>query len=314
MADSSYVGVILSAGKGSRIDPFSAQWPKPLLPIGDRPILAHQVDLLRGLGIRKIFFVVGHLMNHIITTFGDGERYGVAIEYVEQQETLGIAHAVGTLESRIDQPFLLLLGDIFYVPEDLGAMLRRFDQGDTAGVLAIKRTGDPEEVRKNFTVEMTPEGHVTRVVEKPRKPASDLKGCGIYVFGPDIFDAIRVTPRTAQRDEYELTNSIQILIDRGRTIAALEVVAWDSNITYPRDLLECNLRWLRHRKMTRYVAPTARLHPQSVVEGSVVGARVVLDHPIHVRDSVLLPGTRVDGKEDLRRAILAPGIRIHCPD
>jgi len=314
LADSPYVGVILSAGKGSRIDPFSAHWPKPLLPIGDRPILAHQVRLLRELGITKIYFVVGHLMNHIITTFGDGERYGVDIEYVEQQETLGIAHAVGTLENKIDQPFMLFLGDIFYVPKDLGAMLRRFDRGDASGVLAVKRAADLDEVRKNFTVELADDERVTRVVEKPRKPANDRKGCGIYVFGPEIFDAIRVTPRTAQRDEYELTNSVQILIDRGHPIVALEVIEWDSNITFPRDLLECNLQWLRHCGVDRLVAPTARMHPEAVVERSVVGDRVTVTHPIRLRDSVLLPGTTVDGKEDLRRAILAPGIRIHCPD
>ena len=106
------VGVILSAGKGSRIDPFNAHFPKPLLPIGNRPIMGHHLETYRGLGITKCCVVVGHLMDRIINHFGRDANAGLDIRYVEQNDILGIAHAVGQVEPYVDGPFLLCLGDI----------------------------------------------------------------------------------------------------------------------------------------------------------------------------------------------------------
>src|SRR5687768_18424600 len=123
-----YTGVILCAGKGSRIDPFNAHYPKPLLPIVNRPIMEHQIEHMKQLGIRDVILVVGHLKELVQEHFGDGSRLGIAIRYVEQRATLGIAHAVMQLEAHVDGPFLLFLGDIFYVPKDLGSMLRRSEE------------------------------------------------------------------------------------------------------------------------------------------------------------------------------------------
>ena len=106
------IGVILSAGKGSRIDPFNTHFPKPMLPILNRPIIEHQLDQMKAVGIREVIVVVGHLKEHIINHLGDGSRFGVAVRYVEQRSTLGIAHAVMQLEPHIDRHFLLYLGDI----------------------------------------------------------------------------------------------------------------------------------------------------------------------------------------------------------
>ncbi|MFT7619571.1 MAG: NDP-sugar pyrophosphorylase family protein, partial [Planctomycetota bacterium] len=120
-------GVILAAGKGSRIDPFNAHFPKPLLPIANQPIIQHHIDIFRSLNIHKIKIVVGHLMDKIITHFGKGKDFGVEIEYVEQQSTLGIAHAVGQLGNVINGSFLLVLGDIYYAPKNLDLMVKQFE-------------------------------------------------------------------------------------------------------------------------------------------------------------------------------------------
>ena len=106
------VGVILAAGKGARMYPFSERSPKPILPILNRPLLAHQIEVMRECGISDVHIVVGHLGYQVASFFGDGSNYGVRIHFVEQESTLGLAHAVGALESRIQVPFLLMLGDI----------------------------------------------------------------------------------------------------------------------------------------------------------------------------------------------------------
>jgi dTDP-glucose pyrophosphorylase len=307
---SGLTGVILSAGKGSRIDPFNAHYPKPLLPIGNRPIIGHHLERLRALGCREACLVVGHLMDHIINFYGKGDAAGIPIRYVEQDQTLGIAHAAGKVEAFVDGPMLLCLGDIFYLTSRLERMVERYARGDVAAVLAVMEEKDPASMRKNFSVEIGKDGYVSRVVEKPRAPRSTLKGCGIYLFGPEIFDAVRKTPRTALRDEYEITTSIQILIDDGFKVAAEAVIDWDLNVTFPKDLLLGNLQWLRHAGVDHLVAPSARVHPDARLVRTVVGDDVVIDAPVTIEDSVLLPRSVV--ADDLRRAIVSREIVIRC--
>jgi glucose-1-phosphate thymidylyltransferase len=307
-----YLGVILAAGKGSRIDPFHTHYPKPMLPIVNRPIIEHQLGQMRSLGIRRVVLVVGHLKEIIQDYFGDGERFGVEIRYVVQKQTLGIAHAVMQLEPVVNRPFLLFLGDIFYVPKKLEAMVELFESGGVSGVLAVKEEPDAGAIQKNFSVSLDDKHFVTKVVEKPRYLVNNLKGCGMYLFAPEIFDAIRQTPRTALRDEYELTTAIQILINDGYRLRAAEVVDWDYNITFAHDLLDCNARYLEQTGETNAVAPGARLHPGVRLQGAVIGAGVVVDPPIAIRNSVLLPGTHVTEAQDLEGCILSPEVKIRC--
>jgi dTDP-glucose pyrophosphorylase len=307
---SGLTGVILSAGKGSRIDPFNAHYPKPLLPIGNRPIIGHHLERLRELGCREACLVVGHLMDHIINFYGRGDAAGIPIRYVEQDQTLGIAHAAGKVEAFVDGPMLLCLGDIFYLTTRLDRMVERYARGDVAAVLAVMEEPDPVSMRKNFSVEVGADGYVSRVVEKPRSPRSKLKGCGIYLFGPEIFDAVRKTPRTALRDEYEITTSIQILIDDGLKVAAESVIDWDLNVTFPKDLLAGNLQWLRHTGAANLVAPSAKIHLGARLVRTVIGDDVTVDAPVLIEDSVLLPRSVV--ADDLRRAIVSREIVIRC--
>ena len=307
-----YVGVILSAGKGSRIDPFNAHYPKPMLPIVNRPMIEHQIEHMRVLGISDVIIVVGHLQETIRTYFGDGSRIGVRIRYVEQKQTLGIAHAVMQLERYISAPFLMTLGDVFYVPKNLGSMIEIYESGDVSCVLAVQREEDPAIIQKNFAVIVDERMRVSRVIEKPRYMVNNLKGCGMYFFGPEIFDAIRQTPRTALRDEYEITTAIQIFIDSGYWVKAAEVVDWDYNVTFPADLLDCNGRYLRQMGEQNAVAPSAKLHSGCRLDGAVIGESVVVDCPIKIENSILLPGTHVTEADDICDCILSPEIRIRC--
>ena len=193
------MGVVLAAGKGTRMRPFSEHWPKPILPVLGKPLVAYQLEMMAALGIRRVVVVIGHLGHQVVRALGDGSAFGVEISYVEQDETLGIAHAVSRLEQHVDRAFFLFLGDIFFDTENLGSMIDRFRAGNLGGVLACRRESDLEAIKRNFVVLADERGVVHRVVEKPRHPRTDLKGCGIYLFDLSFFDAVRRTPRTAVR-------------------------------------------------------------------------------------------------------------------
>jgi dTDP-glucose pyrophosphorylase len=306
------LGVILAAGKGSRIQPLNLYLPKPLLPVCNKPIIQYQLEDMRNIGVRDVIIVVGHLKEEIISYFGDGSSLGLRIRYVEQQETLGIAHAVAQLEHVVDSPFILFLGDIFLVPKDLQSMERMFWERRAGAVLAVKREKNPEYVRRNFAVILHASGTVTRVIEKPRYVTSDLKGCGVYIFDLAIFDAIRRTPRTAQRDEYEITNSIQILIDDGFPVYPAEVIDWDMNITFACDLLECNCNQLQRLAKPYLIGENTTVHPGAILEGSVLGDNVTVEHPIKIKDSLILSGSHVTSTQDLQRMLITPEVSIEC--
>jgi dTDP-glucose pyrophosphorylase len=312
MSQQELVGVILAAGKGSRLLPFSTRYPKPILPICNKPIVEYQIEHMVALGIRKVIIVVGHLGYEISKVLGDGERLGVQIRYVEQTEILGIAHAVAVLEPLVDSPFVLFLGDIFFDTRDLSEMVQKLHDNEAAAVLAVKEEPDPAAVQRNFAVIADEHGFVTRVIEKPRHSRSTLKGCGLYLFDQTIFDAIRRTPRTAMRNEYEITDSIQILIEDGYRVVVSSVVLQDINVTFPHDLLDCNLLQLRKQNKANLIAASAQINPGATLENSVIGERASIVNPIRVVDSLILEGSSLHARADVERAIIMPDAIVDC--
>lgn len=304
-------GVILAAGKGRRIQPFSNRLPKPLLPVLDRPLLVWQIEALKKLGVRKIVIVIGHLGHCVVQALGDGRALGVEISYVEQEHMLGIAHAVAQLEPHVPSPFLLFLGDIFFETRDLSSMVELFHRPGVQAVLAVKHEEDPAALRRNFTVETDERGFVKRVIEKPRHPRTKLKGCGLYLFDPAIFDAVRRTPRTALRDEYELTDAIQILIDYGYGVMPAAVVERDLNLSQPSDLLDLNLHVLKQSGKARFVADGARVADGATVEQSVVLAGAEIASGVKLDRCLVMPGEVVAGGAHAR-TIFVSGEEILC--
>jgi dTDP-glucose pyrophosphorylase len=262
-----------------------------------------------------VVVVIGHLGHEVVRALGDGSRWGVSIQYVEQEEMLGIAHAVSRLENHVDRPFFLFLGDIFFVTENLRHMLDRFRAGNLGGVLACKREPNLEAIKRNFVVHTDGAGVVHRVVEKPRFPRTDLKGCGIYLFDQSFFDAVRRTPRTAMRNEYEITDSIQIFLDDGYKVEAAEVVKADMNVSYPADLLDLNLLLLQQSGKADWLAPDVKLGKGSALARSVAMAGAEVGDGCELTECLLFPGAKVPAGRVRRRSIFTADAEIRCaPD
>jgi dTDP-glucose pyrophosphorylase len=303
------LGVILAAGKGTRLLPFSERYPKPILPILGKPLLQYQVECMREIGIRRVIVVIGHLGFEIVRALGDGRDLGVSIEYIEQEHALGIAHALTRLEDRVDAPFLLLLGDIFFVHKNLNEMVDLLGPGEVDGVLAVKEEPSIDAIKRNFAVLEDEKGFVTRVIEKPHHPPTQLKGCGLYLFAPSFFDAARRTPRTAMRDEYEITDAIQIFLDDGHRVRAARVIEDDLNLSYPADLLEINLRALGDRE---FVGRQVELPTGCQVQRSVIMDGAIVERAISIRESLILPGARISTSTPVVRQIVTPDVTIDC--
>ncbi len=313
MSKPKYKGAILAAGRGTRMQPFSEVFPKPLLPVCNKPMIQHQLEHMASLGIEEVVVLIGHKGYEIAKTIGDGSTYGVEIRYVEQDRMLGIGHAVGLLEREIgDDPFLLLLGDIYFVPYEFERIFSVYEAQAGGAVLATREENNVSAIRMNFAILQDADGMVIRVIEKPRHTPNRLKGVGVYLFNPSIFDAIRRTPRTALRDEYELTDAIQVMIEDGHPVRVANVIEQDINLTSPVDLLRANMVHARRSDPALRIASNVQIHSSAQVYNSVVGCGVEIVEPISIFNSLLFPRTKVTSKVSLDRVIITPQGVIDC--
>jgi bifunctional UDP-N-acetylglucosamine pyrophosphorylase/glucosamine-1-phosphate N-acetyltransferase len=201
--------VILAAGLGTRLLPLTANIHKGLLQIGDKPLLAHMISALEENKIKEIFLIVSHRKEQIRKYFGNGSKFNVKINYLEQYNpTGGTADAVRCVRGSIEGNFLLLNGDLFFHPSIIKNMLDSFMDCD--GLIACKEVKNPQE----FGILKIENGLITKIFEKSQNPPSNFANAGIYLLPEKIFEAIDQTP-LSKRGEYELTDSIQILIDKG---------------------------------------------------------------------------------------------------
>jgi dTDP-glucose pyrophosphorylase len=269
---------------------------------------------MKKVGISRVIIVVGHLGHEIARIIGSGSQLGMVISYVEQGEVLGIAHALGQLEQHVDAPFLLFLGDIFFQTDGIEEAVASFRKAGSGSMLIVKEEADSNLIRKNFAVILDAgTGLVRRVIEKPRYIQNRLKGCGLYLFDLPIFDAVRRTPRTAMRNEYEITDAIQILIDDGEPVRVAKVVKSDVNLTVPHDLLICNLLELDRRGLDTVVHPTAKIDSSVKVGHSVIGSGVCITGSIALQNCVIFADTvmqQVNGA--LEGYIVTPEAAIEC--
>jgi len=297
-------GVILAAGRGTRMGVLSTRLPKPVLPVLNYPIVYHQMRLMQACGVQRVVIVVGHLGFEVARQIERLPSLDIEIEYVPQDQALGIAHSVGALEPCIDSAFLLFLGDIYLHGPKLDRMVDLFRKHDADAVIGSIREPDPSRISRNFSIETDKDNRVNRVIEKPRQPASDLKGIGVYLFSPSVFDAVRRTPRTAMRDEYEITDSIQIMVDRSQKVFACDCADQDVNITNPRDLLNINLNALSASGETNLVHESATVGSDVKLERAIVGANATVGDGARLQNAVVFANVTVEPGADLSNAIV----------
>jgi NDP-sugar pyrophosphorylase family protein len=285
------------------------QYPKPLLPVANQPLIAHHLELLRGLGIREVHIVVGHGASLIMNALGDGEQFGMRLRYHAQDKQMGSAHAVARLASVIDGPFILLLGDYFFFAPGLTRMFERA-RACSATFMAAKREPDRQTLCEACVLDMDGEGQVRQIIEKPKVPRSDMKGCGIYICQPEFLDAVRRTPRTALRDEYELTVSLDEYLRMGYPLFAEDIIEWDTNFTRPEDVLQCNLTWLERHGQKNLIGRNVEIAAGTELEQAIIGDNSQIADPICLDHVVVFDGTRIADGGRIERALVTPHDRI----
>jgi glucose-1-phosphate thymidylyltransferase len=265
--------LILSGGEGTRLRPITHTSAKQLIPVANKPILFYGLESIAEAGIREVGIVVGHTAAEIEAACGDGSRWGLEITYIPQAEPLGLAHAVIVARKFLnDDDFVMYLGDNVLL-EGITGFVERFRRHSPNAQIFLARVREPE----RFGVAVLEGDRVVRLVEKPKQRISDLALVGVYLFDRTVHEAIDgVEP--SWRGELEITDSIQAMIDAGRTVRAEMVTGWWKDTGKLEDLLEANRMML------------SRLEPR--VDGEVDGpsrlvGRVVVEEGAKVTRSVI---------------------------
>ena len=237
---------VLAAGEGTRLLPLTETRPKHLIPVAGKPLLDWLIESLRECSISEILLIVGRWKDTIAEHFGNGATYGVKTEYVIQPTVEGTAKAIHLAkEFAAGEPILVVYGDVLLSSDNLRNVIDTFDDSKPDAVMALTPVDRPE----FFGVVETERGFVKRIVEKPEPAAisGNLANAGVYVFTDSIFEAIDSTPKS-QRGEYEVTDSLRLMLERGRTIRSVEFdrFSW-IDIGRPWDLLDANALALRKR-------------------------------------------------------------------
>jgi len=249
---------VLSAGEGTRMRPLTANIPKPLLPVAGKPFLRHVVEALRDGGVKDLTILIGWQAKRVREAFGHGESLGVRIDYAEQAERLGTAHAIGLAKGHVDGAFLALNGDIVLTAKSVKGILDL--HAKTSGpVMAVAESPNPTQ----FGVVEVKDGTVRGIEEKPKAPKSNWINAGIYVFGPEVFGLIEKTGKSP-RGEFEITDTLRMLIGKTDVHAFPLEEEW-IDVGRPWDLLKANEILLRGLKET----VAGEIDKAATVEGPV---------------------------------------------
>jgi glucose-1-phosphate thymidylyltransferase len=266
-------GLILSGGRGTRLRPLTYTSAKQLVPVANKPVLFYGIESMAAAGIRDIGIVVGDTQAEIRAAVGDGSAWGVRVQYIEQDAPRGLAHAVLISEAFVaGEPFVVYLGDNL-LNRGITDFVEEFGRDRPAAQILLAHVPDPQ----MFGVAELRDGRVVGLVEKPAEPKSDLALVGVYMFSPAVFESVKRI-RPSFRNELEITDAIQDLIDRGLDVRPHIVDGWWKDTGRLEDMLEANRLILDtiERRVDGCCDAGSRVEGKVIVEeGAIIEASVV---------------------------------------
>lgn len=289
--------IIPVAGYGTRLRPHTYSLPKVLLNVAGKPILGHILDSLLAENITDATIVIGY-MGDMIRQFVE-QNYSLNVEFVQQDQPLGLGHSIWCARDTFHtEPVFIILGDTIF-DVNLAPVL-----ASENSMLGVKYVEDP----RRFGVVESSDGVVTRLIEKPENPTSHMAIVGLYhirnsaLLKSTLNELVTKDIRT--RGEYQLTDALQMMIDRGETFGTFPVEGW-YDCGKPETMLETNRHLLGKQSAIPSVDGSVIIPPvfigrSAVVERSVIGPYATVAEgatvkDAHIRNSIVSNGATVTG-------------------
>ena len=327
--------LVLAGGKGTRLRPITHTSAKQLIPVANKPILFYGLEALREAGISDVGIIVGDTAEEIRDAVGDGSPWNLEVTYIRQAEPLGLAHTVLVAREFLgDDDFVMYLGDNLLL-EGLRPFVEEFERHRPNAQILLSAVPEPE----RFGVAVLEGDRVVRLVEKPREHISDLALVGVYLFDRTVHEAVSAV-EPSWRGELEITDSIQFLVDRGRTVRAEQVTGWWKDTGKLEDLLEANRLTLSELEtridgevddVSQVVGPLvveegakisrstvlgpAIIGRDTIIEDSQIGAFASISYECEIRgsqieDSIIMERCRIEEVEGLGKSLLGKDVEV----
>ncbi len=270
-------GLILAGGHGTRLRPLTFTGNKHMIPIANKPMIFYGLDHLSKAGIEEIGVILGPIGEGVKETIGDGSRFGIKITYINQPDPKGLAHAVLVAEDFLKgEPFVMYLGDNL-LKQGVRPLINSYFNHNSDCVICVTPVNDPG---RYGIVELDSKGKVSRLVEKPEELKSNLALAGAYLFNDSIFEAAKKI-KPSWRNELEITDAIQTLLESGKKISVQHIDGWWKDTGKPEDLLEANQLVLDDL--------------QSSIEGTMDASCQIIGRVSVGKGTVIRSNTRVKG-------------------
>jgi glucose-1-phosphate thymidylyltransferase len=278
-------GIILHGGYGTKLRPLTHTGPKQLIPVANKPISQYVLEDLRNSGVNEIAIILGGVHPEKVREhYGDGEKLGVKIRYIDQDEPKGIAHAVSLCKEYVNnQLFVVYLGDNL-IKGGIKNFAETFKNSDYEAMILLCEVKNPE---RFGVAEFDENGKLLRLIEKPKEPPSNYALTGIYFFKPVIFEMIKKL-KPSWRGELEITEAIQLLLEEDYKVGYQKVKGWWKDTGTPEDILEANRLVLDELK--------SKLEGKAENESSLQG-RVSVGRNTAIKEKALIRGPAIIGEK-----------------
>ena len=316
-------GLVAAGGHATRLRPLSYTIPKQLISLANKPIIFYVLEDLASAGVVDVVVVVApHSADAIMETVGDGARFGQRIEYIVQAEARGLADVVLVAEEKLaGDPFVMYLGDNV-LEGGVGWLVEEFEREEPNASVLLTKVSDPSA----FGVAILDGDRIAGFVEKPKEPPSDLALTGVYLFDANIFESAKAIAPSF-RNELEITDAIQHMIDRGLVVRPHVHNGWWLDTGKKDDMLEANriLLETRERQIDGDVDDASSLEGRVVIDAGASVVRSQIRGPVVVGpgasivDSYVGPytaigeGCRLEGAE-VEHSILLEGSSVRGLD
>lgn len=297
-----FPAIILAAGKGTRMFPFSQKYSKPLFPILNKPLIVHSIEQLLAAGFLEIIVVISKNENLIQSTLS---QYfpTLDITYVIQSEALGTGHAVLQTKNYFTaDSFLVQAGDSLFYQSTISEMREKHLSEENTITLSLEEM--PFKLMRHSSTVDYREGQIWQIKEKPESEVeilSNYNSSALYIFSRSIFNALQTISRS-ERNEYELATAINAVINKGKRVGGV-ITKRVFHLSTPYDCWHLNMKFLQEQGAKKnWIGKNVNIAVLCKIESSVIGDNCEVQSGVNLRNCVVLPNTIV--KESHTNALL----------
>jgi len=323
-------GVILHGGHGTRLRPLTHTGPKQLLPIANKPMSQFCLEAISETGITDIAIIIGGVgSNKVREYYGNGEKFGVRITYIEQDEPRGIAHAVRLCKEFVNnEKFLVFLGDNI-IQKSITNFVKNFKNSDFDATVLLCEVDNPS----RFGIADVENNKILKITEKPKEPTSNLAVTGIYLLTPKIFQIIDDL-KPSWRNEFEITDALDNLLKQNNNISFERITDYWKDTGTPIDIINANAQVLEHicdenniiDKSTNIELDNCIIKPSIIGKNckigkgakigpnASIGNNTTISSNVSIENSIIMSNCIIDGGLNIRDSIISANCDLHGND